>query len=87
MFANTRSNPLSPSLELVMVLGFDFVGLPRELRVTEYELCLPIGEELVLKPTACDREDIAAGVLQATLFRVSFRVNKIVRAEAVAIFY
>ncbi|KAL9135695.1 MAG: hypothetical protein Q9175_003096 [Cornicularia normoerica] len=77
MFANTRSNPLSLSLELAMVLGSDSMGLPRELRVMEYELCLPIGEELVLKPTACDREDIAAGVLRATLFRASFRVNKI----------
>ena len=63
------------------------MSLPRELRYMIYELCLPIGKELVLKPTACDQEDIAASDLQAAPFPALLQVNSIVRGEAAAIFY
>ena len=65
----------------------NFMGLPFELRVEVYKLCLPIGKQLVLKPTACDKEDIAAGDLQVAPFPALLQVDRTIRAEAAVFFY
>ena len=52
-----------------------------------YELCLPINESLVLKPTPCEKDDIANGSLQVASFPAILRANSAIRAEATAIFY
>ena len=64
-----------------------FERIPRELRDAIYKLCLPVGKELVLKATPCEKDEIRDREIRVAPFPALLQVNQSIRAEAGFLFY
>lgn len=83
----SRAKEMAAKDAAAKAMASNIMNWPVEVRVMVYKLCIPVGETLVLKPTACERKEIKKRVLRATKLPVLLRVNQAMREEAACVFF